>query len=150
MNWKILTDSQMPGYLAEEQMDLIARTGQGTGTVSQFDRFAPSVIARIRSAVSSGGGMVSATANTVPPECEDIAYWLIIERMLIAIPGLTLTDDQKTVLKDSKDFLELVRKGEASITKPDDPEEIQVQTVVPEPSIRDPHRHFRHRDEDGI
>ena len=150
MNWVILTEENLGGRLAEEQWDAISSALKGTRETEAFDLFAQGVIAQIRAAIVNGGGTVSGTANTLPPEGENYAYWLIVRQVILGVPSLVLTEDQKDFIQEARDWLKAVSAGEVGVTEPDDPMDIGVDSAVPGPSFTDVEREFTKDNQDGI
>lgn len=65
---------------------------------------------------------VSATAKTIPPELKDACCWIILERLINAIPGMPpLRQDQAESLRDAKKRLQRVEDGQSEISLPLDP-----------------------------
>ena len=97
----------------------------GSLVIAQADRFTrvmPDVAARIRNEVQAcPRNQISETANAIPPELKTIACCLIIEAMQSAIPGLDLSEDQRNLIRDGRDYLKRIAECKAVISQPDDP-----------------------------
>lgn len=95
--------------------------------------------ARVRTNIKANPrNALSATANSVPPECVWILSWLILEVMSTRIPQIALKDDQKQQLKDAKQALLDIRKITEElypISAPTDPEPDPAQTIQPTTKI---------------
>ena len=64
---------------------------------------------------------ISATALTVPPGLRGAAVLLTIEAMQARLPGITITEDLRTLIDDAKSRIKRISKCEIPIEQPDDP-----------------------------
>jgi hypothetical protein len=102
---------------------LAARTkALATGQADPFDAVMPDVINRMRDDIRGCvRNQVSATPLSIPKGLRGEAVLLIIEAMQTRLPGVSLTDDMKTLISDAKKRLVRISKCEVPIEVPDDP-----------------------------
>lgn len=132
--WVVLTVADIYPYLQAKQVDLL-REGELTPQQSDpFEDIMPYQAARLRTAIAANQrNKLSATANAIPPECKWVLVWLVLEQMLVRIPQLELSEDQKSLIKDAKAELDRIRDVAKAypISVPVDPESSASQTVQP-------------------
>src|SRR4051794_18593698 len=92
--WTVLTVEMLKPFLAAAQVDALNTSALGTGQNPRFDDAYPIVAARIRGKVETCvRNILSATANSVPPELAQAAIFLTIQAIQPGL-GLPLTPDQ--------------------------------------------------------
>lgn len=120
--WITVAASDLNTYLVSAQVSAIRTAATAPGQTDRFAEAMPTVINRIRKNIESCvRNKVSATPLTIPAELKWVACYLIIEELQAAIPGLKLTTDQQTKIKDAKDDLLRIAKCDLVVTAPDDP-----------------------------
>lgn len=122
-NWIVPTQAHMAAILPSNQLDTLVNS-YNTGNVDRFALICAAVVADIRSAVAMHGRFISATAGSVPPEAHIRALYLILEGLQPSLPTLALEKDQLATIKESHDWVNMVRESEAiakSVTLPTDP-----------------------------
>jgi hypothetical protein len=119
--WAIITTADLNHYLVAAQVTALRTAALGAGQTDPFNEVMPTVTARIRSICSTNGRVISATANSVPPEVKDIACYLILEELQTRLPGLKLTEEQVRQTENGRDYLKQIARGEAVISDPLDP-----------------------------
>jgi len=121
--WIIIATTDLNDYLVGAQASAIRLAAVATGQTDRFLRVMPDVAARIRSEIQAcPRNALSLTANSIPAELKTIACNLIIEAMQSGIPGLELTEDQRNLIRDGRDYLKRISKCEIAVTQPIDPE----------------------------
>jgi hypothetical protein len=108
---------------------VVNRMREGFLKMGQADPFLdilPEVVARVRNAIQTGGGMVSATSTAIPPEIKTYACWLILQSMGSRIQ-YDFTDQQMMMIKDANDFLKQISAGKVKVSTPLDAMAVTVQ-----------------------
>jgi hypothetical protein len=133
--WVTVAASDLDTYLTGIKVDALQTAALSAGQTDPFIDAHVDVIARIRNKIKSCSNyVVSATANTIPPELKSAACWLILEAMNARVGlsrGIQLTEDQKTLIKKFEDDLTAISKCDLVVSTPTDPEENNVQAGPP-------------------
>lgn len=120
--WIVIDADDLNDYLVAAQVDAMQSAALAVGQTDPFGAVMPDVAARIRAEIQGcPRNRVSATANAIPPSLKSIACLLVIESMQARLVGLTLTEEQKTLIKDGRDYLKRISKCEVPIDEPADP-----------------------------
>jgi hypothetical protein len=113
-----LNDYQVAKIIAAARTKALA-----AGQADPFLAVMPDVINRMRDDIRGCvSNVVSATPLTIPQGLRSEAIYLIIESMQARLPGISLTDELKTLISDAKKRLVRISKCEVPIEIPDDPE----------------------------
>jgi hypothetical protein len=124
--WVVITADSLYPFLVAPQLDALRTAALKTGQADPFVSQLPVQSSRVRQSIASNPrNRLSATANSVPPECVWMLCWLMIEALQDRIPQLKLTDDQKKQIEDAKADMEKLREREDTqllISQPNDPE----------------------------
>lgn len=113
-----LNDYQVGTIIAAARTKALA-----AGQADPFLAVMPDVINGMRDDIRGcQRNTVSATPLSIPKGLRKEAVLLIIEAMQSRLPGVSLTDDLKAIIKDAKARLVRVSKCEVPIETPDDPE----------------------------
>lgn len=119
MFWIVITAANLNDYLVGAQAAAIRTAAVAAGQTDRFTAVMPDVAARIRNEIlSCSRNRLDVTANSIPPELKTVACLLILEAMQAGIPGLAMTDDQRTLVKDARDYLKRIAKCEIAVTAP--------------------------------
>lgn len=129
--WTTISSDDLNHYLVAAQVSAMRSAALGAGQADPFTEVMPTVIARIRAICSTNGKVISATANSVPPELKDIACYLILEELQTRLPGLVLTDEQRRQTDNGRDYLKQIARGDALVSDPLDPITPPVQQGAP-------------------
>jgi hypothetical protein len=125
--WITITADDLNDYQAGKLINAARTKALGAGQTDPFPRVMADVVANIRADVRANkSNRVSLTVNSVPPDLRKQTILLIIETMQSRLPGISLDDDIKTLIKDAKDRLKAIRAqiNPIPIAIPDDPEPI--------------------------
>lgn len=126
--WITITSSDLNDYLVGAQVNALKTAALASGQTDPFPRVMADIVERARREIQAcPTNKLSATASTIPPELKSQACYLIIEAMQARLPGLKLTEEQRTLISDAKDYLKRIAKCEIPITEPPDPLADQVQ-----------------------
>lgn len=120
MNWIVITVSDLENYLVADQVEAIRTAALGEGQTDRFTEVMPAVASRIRSEIQAGGQHVSLVANSIPDSLKMTGCLLIIEAIQGGIPGLSLSEDQRTTIRDARDYLKRISTGDIKVEMPDD------------------------------
>lgn len=119
--WIVITVDDLDDYLVAAQMTALKSAALGSGQTNPFTRVMPDVASRIRAEIAASGKyQVSATANSIPPDLKTIACLMIIEAMQSRLPMLELSEDQRNLLRDGRDYLKRIAEGKVPVEMPDD------------------------------
>jgi hypothetical protein len=142
--WVVITVSDLYPYLVAAQAAALRTAALSFSDPVQGDPFTdimPKIAAVVRTAIASNPkNRLSATANSVPPECVSLLVWLVLEQMGTRISlGIPLNEDQKKCISDSKETLEKIRRWKDRewwlISEPNDPEDAPSQSVGPRATV---------------
>lgn len=126
--WITIAAADLNDYLVAAQFSALKSAALGVGQTDPFPRVMADIVERVRREIQAcPTNKLSATANSIPPELKTQTCYLILEAMQARLPNLRLSDDQRTLISDAKDFLRRVAQCEIPITTPDDPLAEQVQ-----------------------
>jgi hypothetical protein len=150
-NWITLTADDLNDYQVAKIITAARTKALAAGQADPFVAVMPDIVARIRAEVRGcARNRVSNSALTIPPDLKAQAIYLIIEAMQPRLPGLALSEDHKTLIKDAREYLKRVSRCEIPIGEPSDPEITNdVQSTAGTPRITPPVRKFD-RQQDGI
>lgn len=138
MNWKIIAATDLNDYQVGAMMDALRTAALAEGQADPFDAIMHARCNYIRNRISKRI-QISITPYAVPPELVTCACWLIIESMQTRVPGLSLSEDQKTQITRAYKDLDIAATDDLPVTTPDDPTTPAVQSgnagkVVQKPS----------------
>lgn len=122
VTWITLAVEDLFDYLVAPQVNAINTAALGKDADGRFGKVMADITSRIRNKIKRRS-VVSATPNAIPPECKWIACYLIIEALQTSIPGLGLTQDQRTQCERAVAELNRISAGQEMVSTPDDPEE---------------------------
>lgn len=120
MSWIVIIAEDLNDYLVADQVEAIRTAALGDGQTDRFAAVMPAVASRIRAEIQAGDQEVSATANSIPDSLKMTACLLIIEAIQGGIPGLSLTEDQRTMIRDAREYLKRIASGEIKVEMPGD------------------------------
>ena len=118
--WVTATAADLAGYLNAAQLAAIQAAGKIPGAAALN---VAAVITDRANYIRSRIGpriRVSATVGTVPPELKSQLCQLVVEALTARVPVLKATDDMKTAFKRAYTDLDLVAKGEMTVSDSDD------------------------------
>jgi len=120
--WITISVDDLDDCVVAAQMTAIRNAALGDSQDDPFAAVMPAIIARVRAEIQGNPiNRVGAVANTVPPSLKNQTCWLIVAALQPRIPSLRLTDDQKDLIKDARDYLKRVGKPNGiPIEQPDD------------------------------
>lgn len=119
MSWIIITATDLNDYLVGVQAAAIRTVAVAAGQTDRFTAVMPDVSSRIRNEIlSCSRNRLDATANSIPPELKTVACLLIVEAMQSGIPGLELSEDQRTLIRDARDYLKRIARCEIAVSSP--------------------------------
>ena len=125
MQWITITADDLNDYQVGKIINAARTKALAAGQSDPFLKVMPDVVSNIRAKMRANpANRVSLTPNSVPPDLRSQTILLIIEKMQSRLPGIDLTDDFKTQIKDAKsDIEEIARKNNPRpIAVPDNPE----------------------------
>jgi phage gp36-like protein len=126
--WVVITSSDLDDYSVGSKVNALRTAALSGGQGDPFDRVMPDVAATCRNMIASNAGNVlSATANSVPPETKTHVCWLIIEALQTRLMGLKLTEEERRMIDRAWQYFRDVAKGDVTVSAPDDPSESEVQ-----------------------
>lgn len=121
--WIVPTVTDLEHYLVAAMVDALRTAALGETQTDPFGEVMPSVTARIRNEIMScPRNKVSATANSIPPSLKTIACLLIIEALQTRLQGIVLTDEQRRLIDDGRDYLKRIAKCDVVVEDPTDPQ----------------------------
>lgn len=131
--WVVLTLEDLQDNLIDAQikktLEWQSAPGDDPLTNNPFASVMVETVAEVRTAIASNpANVLSATANSVPPECKHMTTWLIIDSLKFRFATVApLTDEQKEMVKEAKAQLEMIRNwrnvgSQFIISSPTDPE----------------------------
>jgi hypothetical protein len=150
--WLSISAADIEDHLAAPQLAALREAALGDSQTDPFDAVAAAVCDRIRAEIQGcKTNLLSATPHTVPPELRHAACLLILEALHSRLPGLELTDDQRTLITDARDLLKRVARCEIPISTPADPLDPHlIQPAATAPSVTPKTRHFTTATQDGL
>jgi hypothetical protein len=148
MSWIVLTAADLNAYLVADQVEAIRTAALGAGQTDRFTEVMPFVVARVRSQIQARMQSVDLVANSVPPSLKTDVCMLVIEAIQAGIPGLSLTEDQKQLIRKAEDHLKSVASGDLFVEKPDNAAAIQIQQGGRKPIVTAGTGSFE--DQDGL
>ena len=120
--WIIIAVADLDDYLVAAQMAALRNAALGGAQTDPFSRVMPDIIGRMRMKIAScEHNQLSATPNSIPPELKWAACYLIIEAMQTRLPGLKITEEQRTQIEDAKRQLDRIADCKDEVTAPNDP-----------------------------
>ena len=126
--WIVITATDLEDYVVAAQLAALRNAALGDSQEDPFVLVMPPVAARVRAEIQGcPRNKVSSVANSVPPALKGETCYLILERLQTRIPSLRLTDDQKELIKDARDYLKRISLCQVPIEQPDDIQETNVQ-----------------------
>ncbi len=132
ISWVTITAADLKDYMVAAQVSALQTAALGAGQADPFNTIMPDVVARVRAKIAScEGNILSATPNSVPPELRMFTCHLILEGMQARLPGLKLTDEQKTIIEDAKRQLDRIADCDDEVSTPTDPAEPAIQSGAP-------------------
>ncbi len=128
--WITLTADDLNQYQAAKLIAAARSKALAAGQPDPFDEVMPDVVNRMRDDIRGcKSNRVSATLLSLPPGLRGEGVLLTIEAMQSRLPGISITDDLRTLITDAKKRVIRISKCEVPIEIPDDPETIpEVQT----------------------
>ena len=150
--WITLTADDLNDYQVAKIIAAARTKALATSQADPFNAVMPDVIARMRDDIRGcKTNQVSATPNSIPAGLRSEAIYLIIESMQARLPGVSLTEELKTLIADAKKRLVRISRCEVPIETPDDPlPSGEVQAGVGTPRITAPVPQFDRDSQDGI
>lgn len=122
MQWITIEAEDLNDYQVAKIINAARTRALDAGQADPFDAVMPDVINRMRDDIRGcARNKVSATPNSIPPGLRSEAIYLIIEAMQSRLPGVSLTDDMKTLIADAKRRMVRISKCEVPIEAPNDP-----------------------------
>lgn len=119
--WVTVAKSDLLGFLNSDQLDVINAGNKDAGqTDDRIVQVIPAVVAEMRDDIENNGqAVVDANTATVPPGLKSTAVWLCLELLSLSTTiTLKLTDEQKDKIKNARERMERVRKGEQKVSMP--------------------------------
>jgi hypothetical protein len=122
VTWIVITANDLNGYLVAAQVAALRTAATAVGQTDRFAEVMPDVVKRIRKKIEScTRNQLSATPNSVPPELKTAACILTIQAMQAGIPGLKLTDEQRTMIETAESDLRDIAACKMVVSQPTDP-----------------------------
>lgn len=125
--WINLVATDLEDYLVAAQVSAMRTAALGDSQGDPFDKVMPDVVRDMRRKIEScPRNVLSATADSIPPELKKAACYLIIE----ALEGrlkLKVTEDQRKQIDKAEKQMERIADCKEVVTAPLDPEEHQGQ-----------------------
>lgn len=131
--WVVLTLNDLRHHLIDAQvkktLEWETAPGDDPLTNNPFDNALHETANEVRTAIASNpANVLSATAYSVPPECERMTSWLIINSLRFRFATVaTLTEEQQKEVAKAEAQLEMIRNWRDAgrqfiISSPTDPE----------------------------
>lgn len=123
--WITITPEDLNAYQVAKVVAAARTKALASGQDDPFEEVMPNVVKQMRDDIKAWrSNVLSATPQSVPAGLKEQAIYLILERMIPRLM-LELSDDLKTLIKDAKERMKLIAKGERDVDQPDDPEASQ-------------------------
>lgn len=139
--WIQIALADLNSYL---EASLVVKLNSADLAPGQADRFTVAmedVTNEFRARIGSFPGMVvSATANSVPPELKRHCCQLILLAMQYTCPGIVIEKELRTEFGKNWDVFKEIKKGELRVSNPPDPQAVNQQIYAPATTIRTQHR----------
>ncbi len=149
-NWITIAVTDLNDYLVAAQVSALRTAALAGGQADPFTNVMHDVVNEVRFKIQScASNALSLTAYSIPPELKKTACYLILEAMQNRIPGLKLTEDQKTQADRAVAQLNRIADCRDKITQPTDPITTDV-TGSGTPSITPKTKTFTREDQEGI
>ena len=130
--WVTIDSGDLADYSVGEKVTALITQALDVGQTDPSARVIPDVIAIARGYLAAQGrNVLSATANSIPPEAKTHVCWIAVEALQARLPGLMLTDEEKRMIDRAWEWLRDVAKGVIAISTPDDPIVPDVQAPSP-------------------
>jgi len=149
--WIVITESNLQQYVVDAQLQALITSALGSGQLEPLQATIRDRSNYVRTRIS-GRVLVSATPLAVPPELVTDAALIIVQSLVVRLSlGITLTDDQKDMIKLAYKDLDIAGTQELPIALPDDPvTPIVMQTGAGLTIVKKPHRVESRKDYSGI
>lgn len=145
--WIQISADDLNDYQAGKLINAARTKALAGGQADPFAKVMADVTNTIRAKIRARRtNRVSNLANSVPPTLRSQAILLIIEKMQSRLPGVSLDDDIKTVIKDAKADVESLSRKENPLpveqpTDADTADDVQVAGSITMGKAKcDPHR----------
>ena len=115
------TTDDLNDYIAGAAATAFRTKALAEGQADPFTNSMQAVTNRIRSEIARHY-VLSETAYSIPPDLMWVACLLIVEMMQGRLPGLRLNEGQQEQLRDARDYLKRINRGEVDIATPTDPD----------------------------
>lgn len=123
--WTTVTADDLNDYQAGKLINAARTKALAAGQADPFAKVMVDVTSTIRAKIRARRtNRVSTLANSIPPTLRSQTILLIIEKMQSRLPGVSLDDDIKTVIKDAKADVESLSRKESPlpVEQPSDPD----------------------------
>jgi hypothetical protein len=118
--WNVMASSDLNDYQVAAMMTALRESALADGQADPFTAIMHDRANYIRNRISKKI-QISATAYAIPPELKTCACWLIIEAMQTRLPGLSLSEDQKSQISRAYKDLDIAATVDLPISDPTDP-----------------------------
>lgn len=120
--WITLTVADLRAYLVGAQITALQTAALGSGQSDPVEDIIDEIVGGVRLAIAScDHNVLSATADSIPPELKAEACALIIEAAQPRLK-LKLSDDQKDAANNARRKLERIAECKLKVSTPADPE----------------------------
>ena len=121
VEWVVPTVADLKDYIASPAVVAFQTKALAADQSDPFDNSMHAVTNRIRSEIARHY-VLSETPYSIPPDLMWVACLLIVEMMQGRLPGLRLNEGQQEQLRDARDYLKRINRGEVDIATPTDPD----------------------------
>lgn len=128
--WVSVQTSDLLGAYNATQLRALSETHRENGQPDPLASAISVVIARIRGNILSWQhNQVDVDETLIPPELQDDAIWLCVERLNLGFPetATALSEAQKTRIKQANDRLDKISRGDLRVSPPNTPSTAQAQ-----------------------
>lgn len=147
--WPVIVVGDLNDYQVGAIMDALRTAALADGQADPFDNIMHDRCNYVRNRISKKI-QISLTPYAVPPELKTCACWLIVEAMQTRLPGLSLSEDQKSQISRAYKDLDIAATEDLPISVPTDPVTPAVSTGVGFEQISKPTRKASRTKLDGL
>lgn len=127
--WVTIAATDLDDYAVGAKVNALRTAALASGQTDPFLRVMPDVVATVRNMIASNpANVLSATADSVPPETKTHVCWLVIEALQTRLMGLKLTEEERRMIDRAWQYFRDVAKGDITVSTPGDPQAAEVQS----------------------
>ena len=147
--WITIAAADLNDYQVGAMITALRETALADGQADPFANIMHDRCNYVRNRISKKI-QISLTPYAVPPELKTCACWLIVEAMQTRLPGLALSEDQKSQISRAYKDLDIAATEDLPISVPTDPVTPAVSTGVGFEQVSTPTRKATRTKLDGL